>query len=196
MILWAFPITTTGLGIWQVYRYRWKQALITEAENNLKKEPLKEPTNEPYRRIELKGELEDRQVKINGIENGKRGHYIIQPFVLSGTRILVQRGFVEEGKNINTNSEHGLIMKHEEQGYRPDNTGSEWFWKDVESLSKQFDTKPVIVAMLKEKGHKYGMEPKPSYRNNHMQYIVTWFSISIITALLIKYKRPVKKQFG
>ena len=169
--------------------------LINDAEENLKKEPLKEPTNEPYRRIALNGKLEDRKVLVNGTQDGTRGHYIIQPYELNGRRFLIQRGFAKEGKLLNTTSDEGLIMKNEEQGYRPDNKDNLWLWKDVHAISKQFNTEPILIGMLKKGEHSGGIEAKPAYSNNHMQYILTWFSISLITAALIKFRKPTKPKF-
>ena len=189
MFLWSFPVVTAGLGIWQVYRYQWKLNLIKQAQDSLDKKPLKDPTNEPYRRIQLNGTLEDEKILVNGVENGVRGHYVIQPYIINNQRILIQRGFQKDGKTLTTTSDQGLVLQNEQQGYRPDNNNTVWYWKDINTISKLFHTDPILIGMIKNEQHKSGIEAKPGYHNNHMQYIITWFTLSVFTAAAITFKR-------
>ncbi len=185
MILWSFPIATAGLGLWQVYRYQWKLNLIKEAKENLEKEPLQEPTTEKYRRIFLNGQFEDGKILVNGVEHGERGKYIIRPYLLNNKRYLVQQGFTTTDSLAST-SDLGLIMSPEKQGYRPNNTKETWFWKDISSLSKLFNTEPILIGMVESPTHPTGISTVPNFTNNHMNYIITWFSTSLLTAIMIK----------
>eukprot|EP00834_Sanchytrium_tribonematis_P001476 NODE_36_length_36011_cov_1.012920.p18 type:complete len:200 gc:universal NODE_36_length_36011_cov_1.012920:27721-28320(+) len=190
MLLWAFPVTTFGLGTWQVYRYYWKKNLIKKAEESLRKDPVDGLTTEEYRKMKLNGIMHEELIPVNGIEGGIRGNYIIQPFTLKdGTRILVQRGFIRDNGNLTTSSDEGIVLRNEKQGFRPDNTPKNWYWKDVDNIARLFQTQPVLVGMVKTPEHRAGIVPKPSYHNNHMQYIITWFSISAITSLMLWNRR-------
>jgi surfeit locus 1 family protein len=196
MLLWTFPATTFGLGVWQIYRYKQKLALIQEAWDNLRQEPLSHISSQPYRRLRLQGTLDEQHVKVNGVEHGIRGYYYIHPFILaSGETILVQTGFAPEQDTISTVSQEGIVLKPERHGYRPSNSEKEWFWKDAEALANKFNAQPVLVAMTKTDEHKHGIVPVPQYRNNHMQYIITWFGISTATTWMCWKRGKVNKRF-
>ncbi|KAJ3168009.1 surf-like protein [Geranomyces variabilis] len=125
--LWAVPITTFGLGCWQVYRLNWKLDLIEKAESRLHLEPVSLPPtqqllapssasshDEEYRRVRVSGEFlhdlemllgprtRNDQAQGGGLIGGGNpvGFFSITPFRRAddGTVILVNRGWIPRDK--------------------------------------------------------------------------------------------------
>ena len=69
----------------------------------------------------------------------------------------------------------------------PDNNPEkgEWYWADLSSLSQTLGTEPVLVEATASStppgGFPTGGQSQVVIRNEHMQYIITWFSLSAIT---------------
>ena len=136
------------------------------------------------------------------------GYQIITPFQLeTGERILVNRGWVTnnkrnpkkrmEGQIEDTMEIRGIVRKQEEKpGMMPDvhdTSGLEWHYRDVSSFATILDTLPVCIDADSEgtgKGGPIGGQTPVHLRNEHMQYILTWFGISLFSSILIwKFKK-------
>jgi surfeit locus 1 family protein len=123
-LLWLAPLTTTGLGIWQLYRLQWKRDLIQQSENKLNNAPIPLDINSAtdlsqFARVKLDGSFQhDREMLVGlrtrvtnetsgGLIGGssKLGYYVITPFKPKGSSetVLVNRGFI--AKNLKTTEE-------------------------------------------------------------------------------------------
>ena len=103
-----------GLGVWQLKRLAWKEALIAAADERAHAAPVALPPPEQwpalkpaeyeYRRVELEGaydyarqkllfgSLEDPRGKFGGV-----GYYVMTPLTLpDGESVIVNRGFVPD----------------------------------------------------------------------------------------------------
>jgi surfeit locus 1 family protein len=98
-----------SLGIWQVHRLAWKDALIARIEARSLAAPVplppasQWPTLKPddyeYRHVELRGRFDDREALVfrgSGPESGEGpGYLVLAPLSLpDGTSVIVNRGFV------------------------------------------------------------------------------------------------------
>ncbi len=109
-MLYIFPITTFGLGCWQLHRLQWKLNLIEQMKQRIKKDPampLSDQTSE-YTRVSLQGQIIPQHFllgprSMSEQEEGggkifsrtpKVGYYIISPLQMGQQRILVNRGWV------------------------------------------------------------------------------------------------------
>jgi len=121
-LLLIIPISTFGLGTWQIFRLQWKRNLIQEL-NTRTTEPVQDlPENvgdlsskdSEYRRVRLRGKFdhsEEIHVLPRSLNEGERsggglgrrpksGAHIITPFEIADSRqrILVNRGWVPKDK--------------------------------------------------------------------------------------------------
>jgi surfeit locus 1 family protein len=101
-----------SLGIWQLQRLAWKEALIARIEARAKAPPgplppasewpALKPEDYEYRHVILHGRFEGREAPVfrgNGPEAGDGpGYLVLAPLLLpDGTSVLVNRGFVPSG---------------------------------------------------------------------------------------------------
>lgn len=223
--LLLIPVTTFGLGTWQVQRRRWKLKLISDLEARVAAEPIPLPTDP----LELK-ELEYRPVKVRGrfdhskelyiqprsLVNPEReareagkltssadsGANVITPFYCTdlGITILVNRGFVPRKKlNPSTRSRGQIedevelvgIMRLSEtrKPFVPQNDieRNHWHYKDLEAMGRVTGAEPILIDANIEStvpGGPIGGQTRVTLRNEHMQYIVTWYGLCAATSYL------------
>jgi len=80
---------------------------------------------------------------------------------------------------------------------------NEFYFPDVEGMAKNVGAQPVWVEATQEpdlitamdneaKGIPIGRAAEVNLRNNHMQYIVTWYGLSFATSIMlyILLRRP------
>ncbi|NBP73229.1 MAG: SURF1 family protein [Alphaproteobacteria bacterium] len=106
MTVCAIPalMLLVGLGVWQLQRLEWKEAIIAERAERRAAAPiaLAEVADEnwkdlEHRRVTLRGRfLHDREMLVwNKVRHGQTGFDLITPLRLeNGGTVLVQRGWV------------------------------------------------------------------------------------------------------
>jgi len=99
-------ITLCTLGIWQLQRLAWKEALITQIDNriHLPAAPAPGPAewaslnneNAEYRHVTASGKyLFDKQTLVQAVSDLGGGYWVLTPMLMDdGSSILVNRGFV------------------------------------------------------------------------------------------------------
>jgi surfeit locus 1 family protein len=103
-----------GLGVWQLKRLAWKEALIAAAESRAHAAPVAapspaqwpalKPAEYEYRRVEVKGAYDYAKLELlfSSLESprgryGGVGYYVMTPLKLaSGETVIVDRGFVPD----------------------------------------------------------------------------------------------------
>jgi len=128
------------------------------------------------------------------------GGLIITPFVLkNGKTILVNRGYVpythySPTKRFDAQIEGevelvGLLRKDEViSAFTPENKPpTEWHFREINLMAKVLGTLPLLLDATKEstiRGGPIGGQTAINLRNEHMSYIITWFSLTFFTTLL------------
>lgn len=123
-MLLAIPVTTFGLGCWQVHRKQWKEELIRNLESRVRKEAVPLPDaladldKMEYQKVIVRGEfLHEQELHLGPrafIQDGDSkttgglftqkersiGYWVITPFQLEGRddKILINRGWVPARK--------------------------------------------------------------------------------------------------
>lgn len=133
--------------------------------------------------------------------SGNVGFFVITPLELSdsGQRILVNRGWVpkggvnpltrQEGQIEGTVEFLGTIRKSEtRETFTPKNpeASNKWPVRDVYALAKRLDTDPIFVDASEEssvKGGPIGGQTRVKLRNDHLSYMITWYTLSAATLL-------------
>lgn len=210
-----------GLGFWQLIRLKDKNLLIEEINHNLNSAALEVQLNTdfftPYQKIKIKGKfLQDQDIYLYGRKSfigtqKKDGYYLISPFQIdNGEVIIVARGwFAQENKqqvSKITNAEYeeitGILLPGENKRlFVPDNDLQKriWFTLDLKQISAiiNYVTPHYYLFQLKTTNPVSLLTPLSAnkltkIRNDHLEYAITWFSLSIcllvISVLYIKKK--------
>ena len=96
-----------GLGLWQLNRLEWKEALIARIEARTEAKPIsldkalalaKEGRNVSYYRVEVEGRYHhERERYLYSISEGQPGWHVITPLeTVDGDMVLIDRGFVPD----------------------------------------------------------------------------------------------------
>ena len=229
LLLAAMPIISFGLGTWQVYRLQWKKSLIQQLEDRTMKEPLEitdsleflKSEDMQYRRVRIRGTFDhskEMHLFPRSKNNDERsaglgrpnptGAQIITPFcLLSGEKILVNRGWVDKSKMNPATRPEGQVtgqvqmvafirlgQKRPQFVPKNDVEKNHWHYCDLDQMSMVAQTLPIMVdadAGSTVPGGPIGGQTRVYLRNEHLQYIITWYSLSFATALMLyKFRKP------
>uniref|UniRef100_A0A8B9ZUJ5 SURF1-like protein n=1 Tax=Anas zonorhyncha TaxID=75864 RepID=A0A8B9ZUJ5_9AVES len=187
------PLTTFCLGTWQVQRRKWKLDLIAQLASRISSDPMELKELE-YRPVKVRGhfdhskelyilprslvdpEREAREAR-QLTSHPENGANVITPFYCTelGVTILVNRGFVPKKK-----LKPETRLKGQVRGIQ----GSRYFP----------ETFPEVLHLCKSTvpGGPIGGQTRVSLRNEHMQYIVTWYGLCAATSFLW-YRKFIQK---
>jgi surfeit locus 1 family protein len=200
-----------GLGVWQLYRLQWKEALIAEMDARLAAPPvsLSVAIDHPaeYLHVAASGKFDHLgEIFVLTSERNGPGWRVVTPLQSDdGVTVLVDRGFVPDeqrepakrpGSQPEGNVEvSGYVSRHPagRGPFTPDNdaAANNWYWWDVPAMLAfgKIDpgsrVAPFILHVLPG-GHADAL-PRPSsptlgLSNNHLQYALTWFGLAIVLA--------------
>lgn len=185
-----------SLGVWQLNRLEWKEAIIAGAEAMMAQDPVAlpaplDPVADRYRAVTATGRFtgEEAHVLTSTREMGP-GFLVIAAFETGGRRILIDRGFVPETEKTTPRppSEATVVGNLN----WPDDVNSStppydadrqiWYGRDLGGIASLLGTEPVLVIARADTGD--GIIPQPvttaGFRNDHFNYAVTWFSLAAV----------------
>lgn len=148
---------------------------------------------------------------ISGAQSAGSGLHVVTPFKLTDREltILVNRGWV--GRKFAAPASRsaaqvegevelvGVVRRNERRApFVPKNeAGSRFFhYRDVETMARLCDTDPIFLDADAEStipGGPEGGQTRVTLRNEHLSYIITWYSLSAAT-LYIWFRRYVQKR--
>ncbi len=206
-----------SLGVWQMQRLAWKQAVLADIELRIAGEPAALPSQidaerDKYAPVAVTGQLAAPELHILvGAKDLGAGYRLIQPLEVGDRRIMVDRGFIPlEAKDAPRSL--GMVRlignlhwPQEIDGYTPppDEGKGIWFARDVPAMAAALKTEPVLLIVRRQEGGApAGITPLPvgsaGISNDHLQYAITWFSLAFIWLgmtgyLLWRMRRPAGK---
>jgi len=192
-----------GLGVWQLERLQWKLGLIAQVNANLAAPPVSldralalGPAAQ-YRRVLLQGRFDNaKEAYIYGIgPEGAPVFHVIVPFATADGRVLlVDRGIVPRdmrnpatrpGSIENGDTKVVGVWRTPDAGGAftppPDLRNRIWFAHDLAAIARVDGVRlaaPVIVeadATPNPGGWPKGGQTVVAFRNEHLQYAITWF---------------------
>ncbi|MEP0709254.1 MAG: SURF1 family protein [Parvibaculum sp.] len=209
MTLAALPVLI-GLGVWQLERLEWKEALLERIETRLAAAPVELP--EPrewsaldvaaheYARVTLTGRFLDREFHYftQGAQ-GQAGYAVISPLeVEAGAVVLVDRGFVPAA--LKETDAHGgvpqgevsftgiLRAPHARGTFDgvDDPEKNIWMVRDPAVMGAALDGMTVAPFIVEAGESAFAGEwPKAGAArvdipNNHLDYALTWFGLAAV----------------
>lgn len=204
------------LGIWQVHRLHWKEALIARVDSRVSAPPSPAPgpaewpqinrQSAEYRHVRLTGHFRSgADTLVLAVTDLGSGFWVLTPFETQrGFTVLVNRGYIDQRRPVATPSGErtvtGLLRITEPGGgfLRSNKPGEDrWYSRDVAAIAVTHglnDVAPYFVDADRgqEKGAKapVGGLTVIAFPNNHLGYAITWFALAAMTvfaaAMLIR----------
>lgn len=195
-----------SLGVWQLQRLAWKEAVLAQIDARIADAPVGLPdapdaARDRYLPVTVAGIFEDIELHVLvGAKDMGAGYRVITPFVTeAGRRVMVDRGFIDlDAKDTPRPAqaarvEGNLHWPDEVDGYTPapDAARAIWFARDVPAMAQALETEPVLLIARGEEPRVPGITPLPvdsaAIPNDHLQYVVTWFSLAAIWLVMTGY---------
>ncbi len=206
---WATVFTLIGVGIllmlgfWQLDRLVWKSELLEKIESSYARDASQNPLDLSSKVLErgfVRGVYEhDKSFKIAPrTYKGTPGYHVLTPFLTrDGAYILVNRGWVPfgfSGEIVSPTEEIrlvGSIRKPQEPNmFTPDNNPDEdvWYYVDLKEIAVVKGLKDLWSLMIyvesTSESYPLAVATKPRLKNNHMQYVIFWFSMAGVLVLI------------
>lgn len=203
-------IILTSFGFWQLYRLKLKQELISHINQKIEKEAVELPKNflphqdSAYTKYKLHGKfVENKDMFLYGSNfalPSKAGYFILTPFLTDdGEYILVNRGWAET-KNAPLQNDLKeivvmLMLPKKASFATPNNDLVKNVWLSID-LSEAahytgLDLKQNFYLTMIEGNDDLLLPPPKEFtklRNNHLEYAITWFSLSLAMLIVVYYK--------
>ncbi|MBI1419003.1 MAG: SURF1 family protein [Limimaricola sp.] len=209
VLLGLFGISVLcGLGIWQVQRLHWKEAMLAEIAARMAAPPAPlpatpDPDKDRFRPVTVVGHTTGQELDVlTSTEVLGPGYRIISGFVTDdGRKIMVDLGFVPQPNKDQPRPATPLTVTgnlnwpQEKDSFTPAPDASNiWFARDVPTMSVALGTDPVMIVASALSPNDLGVTPLPidslGIPNNHLQYAITWFLMALawaaMTVLLIR----------
>ncbi|XP_066249996.1 surfeit locus protein 1 [Euwallacea similis] len=223
--LLAIPVTSFGLGVWQVKRKFWKENLLSQLCQITGSTPielpqsLKELKDLEYHPIHVQGTfLHEKEIYMGPRslirkedsstpksffqDTQSQGYLVVTPFKLADRdeTILVNRGWVPT-KKLKPSSRAGgqidgvvdviglLRLNENRPNFSIKNKeGSNlYFYRDLASMCTATGALPIFLDQTTDfniQGGPIGGQTRVTLRNEHLSYIITWFSLSAATSYM------------
>lgn len=195
-----------ALGIWQVQRLAWKEAILADIDRRIAQAPVPlpadpDPVEDEYLSVASEGTLTGPELDVLvGAKRLGAGYRVIQPFETAGRRIMVDRGFIPlEAKDAPRATGAARLIGNlhwpdEVDGYTPapDLDKGIWFARDVPAMAEALGTEPVLLVVRRQvSGPDADITPLAvdgtAIPNDHLQYAITWFSLAVIWLVMTGY---------
>ena len=207
--LLALALVGIALGVWQVQRLAWKQALIEAVETRITATPSAAPgpvawagitaERDAYRRVTITGTfLHDREALVQAVTDLGGGYWVLTPLQGNRFTVLVNRGFVPSDKRSSASREAGLVsgpatvtgllrISEPEGGFLRSNdpTADRWYSRDVAAITAArglTQVAPYFIdadATANPGGYPVGGLTVVRFSDNHLVYALTWFALAI-----------------
>jgi surfeit locus 1 family protein len=207
-----------GLGVWQLERLQWKLALIASVNRNLAAPPISleqalalGANDAQYRRVTLAGRFENQKetfVYSTDID-GRPAYHVIVPFRSDAGTLLVDRGIVPPALQYASTRKAGEIdgrTRITGVWRVPDRAGPFtppsdlahriWYSREVKAIARADGVAlaaPVILeadSTPNPGGWPRGGQTRLHFRNEHLQYAITWFALAAsLLVLFFAYHR-------
>ena len=188
-----------ALGVWQVQRLAWKEAILADIEARIAAAPgplpaAPDPVADRYRPVALDGAFAGTDIRVLASRKGQgAGYRVVAVFeTAEGRRVLVDRGFLPEARKAAAPAAGparvtgNLHWPDEVDGYTPppDARTGIWFARDLPAMAAALDAEPVLIVARTVDPADPAVAPLPldtsGIPNDHLGYAVTWFGLAAV----------------
>jgi surfeit locus 1 family protein len=200
-----FIFIVLSLGTWQVFRLNSKSQLISDLENNLKRNSIdfNVDIDKEYTKVLLKKKNLKSKIFLYHLNKGEIGFKVIVPYeVNSSLLVLVDKGWIRKDKInsiknslLNDDIIEGYTKKiREKKLFTPKNNIKEDFLYSVEidNLKKSLNKNIYPLLIIQTSKTKKDIIPNDSHvglSNNHLQYAITWYGLALFAIIFFLYYR-------
>lgn len=208
LVMLVFMAGFVGLGVWQVHRLAWKEALIARVDARVHTAPVPAPgpqawpsisaKNSEYRRVSLTGQFENvPSTLVKAVTDKGSGFWVMAPFAdHRGFTVLVNRGFVQDRKAgekpAPTQRQRitGLLRITEPGGgFLQSNqpAANRWFSRDVSAIARARHLTGFAPYFIDQSAGEttadgpIGGLTVIRFPNNHLSYAITWFVLAAMS---------------
>ena len=198
-----FIFIVLSLGTWQVFRLHSKSQLISDLENNLKRNSIdfNVDIDKEYTKVLLKKKNLKSKIFLYHLNKGEIGFKVIIPYeVNSSLLVLVDKGWIRKDKInsiknslLNDDIIEGYTKKiREKKLFTPKNNIKEDFLYSVEidNLKKSLNKNIYPLLIIQTSKTKKDIIPNDYHvglSNNHLQYAITWYGLALFTIIFFLY---------
>jgi len=188
-----------ALGVWQLQRMAWKEGVLATIRAEIVKPPVAlDPTipgiaTEKYLSVKTTGVLARRSLRVlTSLPPYGPGYRVIARLETRKGPILVDLGFRPEYYKV-TDFPTGpvtlvgnILWPEEVDSYTPAPNMAKniWFARDVPKMATALGTGKIMVVARMISPAPKGILPWPvsaeGIPNNHLQYVITWFSLAVL----------------
>lgn len=211
----ALLATLIGLGVWQLERLQWKLALIASVQRHLDATPiplaeaLSRGPDAQYRRVALDGEFDNgKEAYVFATDSdGNPAYHVLVPFRTERGVLVVDRGIVPPSLMDPGRRRRGLIAgptrvvgvwrTPDAPGFftpAPDRAHRVWYARDIADIARSDAAQPIAPVVIEADaapnpgGWPRGGQTQVTFRNEHLQYAITWFALAaVLLAVYIAY---------
>ncbi len=189
-----------SLGVWQLQRLAWKEAVLAEIDARILAAPVAipafetlDPERDRYLPVSASGTLGADYIRVLVSQKIQGpGYRIIAPFEIGGRVILLDRGIISTRAEIPPAEQARLDVlgnlhwPDDRNSSTPENDieGNFWFARDIAQMADVLGTEPILMIAREVSEVDSAITPFPvdssSIPNDHLQYVITWFSLAFI----------------
>lgn len=197
-----------GLGLWQLERKAWKEALIADLNARLAAPPQglpasPEQTRDEFRRVKVRAQfLPGEQALVYTGGSALRpdvsgpGYWVLSPARTAAGIVVINRGFTPADRKVaapaplGEDEITGALRWPDETGAftpRDEPQNNLWYRRDPEAIAKAKGWGAVAPYIIEQESPQPAGAPKAGplivkLPNNHLQYAITWFGLALALA--------------
>lgn len=194
-----------SLGVWQVQRLSWKEAILDDINARVSAAPVAVPDmpdkqTDLYLPVEARGDFTGEELHVlASVKRRGAGYRIISVLQSDARRIMVDRGFIDTGRKEEIRQAQDVTIQgnlhwpDEVDSFTPDpdETRDIWFARDVPAMAEALDAEPVLIVARAVSDTEPAVDPLPintsAIPNDHLQYAITWFSLALLWFAMTVY---------
>lgn len=192
-----------ALGVWQLQRLAWKEAILSEIETRIAADPAPlpeapDPGADRFVPVTVRGDFDGTDIPVFLSHDGGPIYRLVAAFDTDeGRRIMVDRGAIPfrtdpdpaertqpmQGVEVTGN----LHWPDEVDRWTPEpDARGVFFGRDVAAMAEVLGTEPVLIVAREVSVNAPPATPLPvtatGIPNNHLGYAIQWFGLAIVWA--------------
>ncbi|MEM8631992.1 MAG: SURF1 family protein [Pseudomonadota bacterium] len=194
------------LGVWQMQRLAWKEAILADIDARILSDPVPVPV--------MPDPEADRYLPVieTGLITGDELHVLASAKTVgalfrviaafeadTGRRLMIDRGYVRpEEKDtprapVSATVTGNLHWPDETDSFTPDADpdANIWYARDVAAMAGALGTEPVLIIVRETSETDSSVTPLPvdtvGIPNDHREYAITWFSLAVVWLIMTGY---------